>query len=85
MSASIQCNSTKLANAAALANKVETFVANGGVIKTSRRNLNRKVSRPGVAVVTEVKPKYNWAAAMEELRALGKLTPELERLIKARI
>ena len=85
MSNSIQTNTTKLANAAALTAKVDTFVANGGVIKTSRRNLNRKVTRPGIATVVVTAPKYNWAAAMEELRALGKLTPDLERLIKARI
>lgn len=88
---SITNNSSKAAKAAALAARVEMFIAQGGTVKVSRANagpINKYTERkspvyPQMAIVP--KSKSTWSELLEQLRAEGKLTTSLEAIIKAKM
>jgi hypothetical protein len=84
-------NSSKLAKAAATNAAVETFFASGGKPKVSRASggpINKYTERQAPVLTQSAiaaKQKLTWLEAMEQLRAMGKLPPNVEALIKAKL
>jgi hypothetical protein len=90
---SIRNNSVKLAQAAELNARIEAYLTSGGRVQHSRAKggpVNKYANKDFVAysqreAVIKQKERITWQHAMEQLRALGKLTPNVEALIKAKL